>query len=621
MKKTIGIILAIAVLAMGMFLFLKIKVRPTGTEAESLVPASALVYISQREIGGDWEKLKASGFWKELTSSGWWPEWELQIEDLKGKMESKWGVSLKERDILEILGREVAIILLPGEREDLQPRGLLLTRVGMKTKVEERLAKMQDNLFGRDKLRSETYEGIEITTLETSSPGIELSYAFLGDWLVLGVGKNNSALKESVNIYRGRSRASLMNDENFQEVRSKLPEERAGLFYINMEKTLASYPEGTIEKIAKGEAPLKDLNRRMKSSLEMIKTMGMATWFDRGLKAKFCMLLNREEADENLLEMYTWKPRKSESIKYLPKGTVIYAGNNSFDVGAYWKYLRKTLKKQDPQVAEQMFRGVERLKTEWGLSLEDDILSWMGNEFAYALSEVDMEGPFPRPGYFLMLKVKDDKKARETLAKVEDILEKAGLEKGLPFPLKFGEENYAGEEIKFLQVPISLTPGYAFIDDFLVISTNTSTIRKLIDTKRGEGASLTQDANFKRVESIFGKKSNSLCYVNIEKSLDIVHGLTGWVLSMREGQLSRIKKRKAALESREFETSEEKEKELRACQRRLDTMKKQVNSLRDNLEKKVYPLLESLKVLKSSGINVVIDKKGAEETFYLAVEE
>ncbi|NOX97826.1 MAG: DUF3352 domain-containing protein [Nitrospirae bacterium] len=619
MKKVIAAVLILVVLtASGVALFLKSREGAKG--AEDFIPAEAFLYISRKGIGNDWEKFKASRFWKEVTSSEEWGKIEPQLRELQRKLESKVGFALDGGSIRELFGKEVALALLPDERPGSIPRGLLLTRVGMKTKIQERLAKMQDRLSGEDKLSSESYKEVEITNLKAFSSDIELNYAFLGDWLVVGLGKNNSALKETIDIYRRESQESLANDDNFQDVRARLPKERAGLFYLKVKEALALYPEGTAGGMAKGKSPLKELNRRTRASLEMFKSLGGATWFDKGLKAKFCLLLNRDKIDENLREIYSWKPRKPESLKYIPQGTIIYASNNSLDdIGAYWRYLRETLKEQNPQIAEQMSGGVERLKTEWGLSLEDDIFSWMGNEFAYAVSEVNMEGIFPLPGYFIMIKVRDEKKARESLDKVENILEKISVEKG--FPLKFGGEEYEKEKIRALQVPF-LQPGYAFVNDFLVIGINTSTIKKVIDAEKGKEDSLLKDANFKRVKSIFREKSNSLCYLNVEKTLDTVQSLTGWVLSMQEMQLSRIKSRRAALESRKFKTPGEREKELKAYQMQLDKKERDVNNLRKNLKERVYPLLKILKVLKSLGVNVLTDKDGGtEQTFYLAVEE
>jgi len=92
-------------------------------------------------------------------------------------------------------------------------------------------------------------------------------------------------------------------------------------------------------------------------------------------------------------------------------------------------------------------------------------------------------------------------------------------------------------------------------------------------------------------------------------------------LSLQETQLSRMKSRKAALESREFETPGEKEKALESLEKNLEMMEGRVSNLRSNLEERLYPFLKSLKGLKSLGINTLTDKEGSEQTFYLAVEE
>ncbi|MCD5391017.1 DUF3352 domain-containing protein [candidate division NPL-UPA2 bacterium] len=393
----------------------------------------------------------------------------------------------------------------------------------MKTKVASLLVKLQDKLSQSQQLAFADYRGVEIVRIKTSPDLPQLSYAFLGDWLALEVGRGNF-LEEVINLYQGQSQKSLARSENFGKISSKLPEKRAGLFYIDIERALTAYPEEKMEGILEEKLPGKRAESSFISSFEPFKAAGVVSWFDDGLRVKSYFLLNKEKADRELQEMYSHKPSELRSLSYIPKGSLVYGGF-TFDINTYWKYLQKALEKQNPESAELISKGIETLESKWELNLRSDILSWMGEEFACALSELSSGGMFPVPSYFLMIEVKDEAKAKETLTRIKENLKRIGEEKKMPF--QFAVEEYDGEKINFLQVPF-LKPGYVLFEDFLIIGTSTSAIKKTIDTRNGEEDSLSQDANFKRVQSIFTERPSSLCYLNVEKSLSLIREIADW---------------------------------------------------------------------------------------------
>ncbi|MCD5391018.1 hypothetical protein LR007_04050 [candidate division NPL-UPA2 bacterium] len=90
---------------------------------------------------------------------------------------------------------------------------------------------------------------------------------------------------------------------------------------------------------------------------------------------------------------------------------------------------------------------------------------------------------------------------------------------------------------------------------------------------------------------------------------------------MQEMQLSGIRGEKKRIEAGEFETPDEREKKLEACQKRLEEKERKVKNLKKKIEGSLCPLLESLKLLKSLGVNTTTDEEGTEQVFYLAVEE
>ena len=188
----------------------------------------------------------------------------------------------------------------------------------------------------------------------------------------------------------------------------------------------------------------------------------------------------------------------------------------------FYELWKSSLRQQDPERADVILSAVDSFEKDAGISIENDILSWMGNEVAFLISDVDLQGLFPFPKLALMVKVKDEAKAESSMKKLVDVVVKKAVPPGVteaaegeeapPSPIKTSEESYSGTTMQSLEITLpyqSLSPAYTVMDDTLIIGTSKETLKNLIDTKTGKADSITSDSSYKAVSKSFPKKSQS----------------------------------------------------------------------------------------------------------------
>ena len=75
-------------------------------------------------------------------------------------------------------------------------------------------------------------------------------------------------------------------------------------------------------------------------------------------------------------------------------------------------------------------------------------------------------------------------------------------------------------------LPFSLfAPSYAYVDRFLVIATQTESLKRIVDLATGRGQSLIQDNRFNEVRQLIGHESSGLAYVNLKAVSRLARGL------------------------------------------------------------------------------------------------
>lgn len=635
MKTKVGILIAaVAIVALalaGYFILYKpaprigIVVDAKKEAAQSLaryVPQNVVAYYSISNIEGVWTNLKNSNFWKEFTALKMWQDANINanIQKLKDDFKTNFGFELGEGTIMDLAGQELALAVLPMKPEELQPSVLFLSRVGGKTKVADTIIKLIEKSKGEEKADIETakFGSSEIVHIKPAAEGEpDLNYAILGDTLILGVGKARPALENAINIVDGKSEDSLANNEQFRDIiaNTTLGKNLLARFYMDfshMGSFLASLTA------LPGGAPLP---ANVADAFGALKTIGGTTVTDGGLYTKIQITPNREKMDAKTRAMWESRPAKPASITFVPSGTYLYSASTSLDLKAMWDLWLTNLQTQNAQQAQLIQTGIQNFEQAIGVSIEKDIISWIGNEAAFVFNEIS-KGIIPIPKMAILVKVKDKTSAERFLNKLVEAVNKqtealgatppaAPVAEATPeeaaaptapapspaaalagFKLRIAQETFKGEQLNVLDIPLlgrGLAPGYAFVDDFLVLTSSMEILQQMIETYRGERPSLERDDDFVKAAAMMERKTNQLVYVNTSKMLDAGVEICNWIVSFQALQPTPVEG--AVAPPQQF------------------------------IQESLIPLLKCLKAIKVLGINTLYTSQGIEQTFYASLED
>jgi hypothetical protein len=100
---------------------------------------------------------------------------------------------------------------------------------------------------------------------------------------------------------------------------------------------------------------------------------------------------------------------------------------------------------------------------------------------------------------------------------------------------------HLGNDMRF--VPFSaLTPCYAFVDDFLVITTGVENLKQVVDLSEDGGECLLKDRRFIEMRRLFGERINGVVFLDLKTTTQLSRGVTlvgplgGEVLTQSEGK-------------------------------------------------------------------------------------
>ena len=618
MKNKVGLIvgaIAVAALAVAGYLFiskpgmgpkLSYQIDAKKEAAQSLaryVPKNVVAFYSLNNVEKVWTELRGSDFWKEFSNLKIWQDANVQttMQNFQTEFKKSLGFELGEGTIMDLIGKELVIAVLPMEAESQQPNILFLSEVGGKTKVAEQIFKM---------IETSRSEGAEATPVKTERVNFgsaeivhvipntpedpDVYYTLLDNSMIVGLGNTRAALENAINVHDEKSEDSLAKNEAFQNLISKttLGENTIGRFYMDFGQV-----GSLIEALSAipGTGPLAP---NVTNAFASLKTLGGTTVLDKGLMTRIEVTPNKEKMDSQTRSMWETQPAKPESLALVPSGTYLYSTSCSLDVSGMWDLWLNNLSTQNAQQAQLIQDGIRSFEQSMGVEIKKDILSWIGNEAAYVFNEVSTGGLFPIPKMAILVKVTDKGAAQKFLDKLVDGINKQTAAVGeeqegetasaLPgitgFQLQMAEENYKGSSLNLLELPFlgkSLAPGYAFVGDFLVISSNAEALKKMIDTYKGDNPSLEKDENFQNAAKVIERKTNQIVYVNMSKMMDAGVEISNWIATFQALQ---------------------------------PTEEGQANQA--FIQESLIPLLKSLKAISTIGVNTVYTSDGIEQTFF-----
>lgn len=580
----------------------------------NVVPEDALIFLSAQDIRATWSELEGSNFWNQISTLEIWQTANVagNLDILKEQFRANMGIDLSEENLLGLFGQDVGLVLVGGAAGALNPSLLIVAKLDPAAKMEDKINDMLDKFKDTLTITKNPYSGVNVTrVLNPAVPGPQFNYAFLSNLFVMGIGIDDTAVKKVIDLGTGSGGKALGNNAQYKEAMElvRIKGELRGIVYVNIGQIVNLIKAFPIPTEVGGVPFTEGIER----TLGAIKAIAGAVSFQRernkleGIYVKLFFLKNDAITDPDILAAWDVKPAESKSLRFIPENSLLFSVSNSLDLGRLWELWQTNIRQQTPEQGETILSAIDTFEADSGISIQEDIISWIGEEIGFVVSDVDLGGLFPFPKIAIIINVKDEGKAGDSLGKLLNVLVERSMPPGVEgdeevveSPITLGEETYAGEMIKYLEIKLpyqGLMPAYAILEDFLVIGSSRETVKSFIDVRRGDSKSITSDPIYRKTTADFARKVNQLGFINIARALEITIDITNWANTLRQ--------------TAEAAAGTEEGAEAGGVA---------ATGLPDPT-KTIIPFLQSLKSIHSVGVAAVNEKKGVDETVYIRIED
>ncbi len=360
--------------------------------------------------------------------------------------------------------------------------------------------------------KDESYNGSQIYKVNLGS-GQEFFVALIGKEAV--VTTNKDVTKLVIDAYKDNTK-SLSADPQYQAALSKIPTARIATFYASTAR-LGAMISTVIDEASKSGGTMGTSLNSMKGIYDQLKNINGAALIAMSAQPNGIQIDTASSLADNTLGLDYLAPLMSDRalVKMLPADTWGFAAAADLKglINAYLSSIDKM-----PSYYQSLGMGNmsaakirQMFKDSTGLDLDEDILSWMGGEFAVYVQS----GPStdtPEQGGFV-LNVKDSKdKAQASIKKINDTLAAKGLLTG---STKLTEVQVAGNTVYKLGSEYNGSFSglyYGIVGDNFYIASTQATIEALASGKGG----VADNANYKGALTNAISNNNGVLYVNFQ---------------------------------------------------------------------------------------------------------
>lgn len=554
--RNIKLILAFSLIAItagaGVIFYSQVSKPARVENLTDLVPSEALICASGRDIDKIWQKIKVTEFYSKIINSPFFKD-NPNIGALKDKTKQNW---FSEDEILAALGKEVVLGAFFRSLVSKDPEFdvILLSRLSQASKAKELIIRPLLRLKENKSVSSQKYKGYRITTIKQAESKEGLSYLIFKDTLIMS--NSPDLIKQAVNLAKNDYKDSISQNGEFKRNREKLSDDYAGWLYLDIEK-------------------FKQLTKNLENiNYPEFNPMALSSYFLEikfleGLAVKGWSYLDAEKTEDASFKVIldSLSDTKLDAISFVPLNTAVFSGGNLGDMKLILPYIKEQLnnpffKKGNGEEIKDSREFFTTLNTLLGFDLENDLLQYLGKEYAFGLSEFKeadiplavSEGkvkPFSLslPEFFGCIQALDKDKVNSVMQIIwqkmsdginarmkpplsgqDNPLSKsdAVAEQAVVLPVSLETNNYSGVDIHTLKfqpavlLPLGIgqdifSPAYCFFGDYLVIASNENLSKKIINTYQKKNLSLNDSVKFSEITRKLQPKFNNLFYVNMEE--------------------------------------------------------------------------------------------------------
>lgn len=490
---TVGLALAVYILYSIVYLFVS---PDRNIQQIYLIPEDAAFIIQSSAPIEDWEKFSGSETWQCLKKANSFEEVTASVEKLDSVVKSnKVLLSLVgERDMLISLHKTRATnwdFLLVLDMQKASKMDLL------KDQVETVL------VMSGFTVTSRMHSGINILEMRDPDTRDIFYIAFVDNHLV---GSYTSALVESAINSRNKPKIGL--DQSFIETEKLVSGKglvRVFINYARIPQFMSIYLGTRNEYVDLFSNSMNFAGLYLNANKDRMEVKGYT--------------LRKDSADPYVTALLNSGKHKMKAHEILSGRTALYTNIGFYNPVTFVKELENALSVHDKQLYDSYQSSRKKIEGLFGISLEDNFLSWMSGEFAITQSEPGLLGHDPE--LILAVRAKSIKDARKNMEFIEKKIKRRT-------PVKVKTVNYKDFEINYVEMKGFFRlffgklfdkfekPYYTYVDDYVVFSNKASSLLSFVEDYEQKNL-LKNNQGFKDALSYMKSSSTIFLYTDMHK--------------------------------------------------------------------------------------------------------
>lgn len=461
-----------------------------------LVPEDAAFIIQSSAPVKDWEKFSESETWQCLKKAKSFEEITKNVETLDSIVKSN-------KVLLSLVGKRDMLISIHKTRRTEWDFLIILDmqKVSkmdlLKDQIETVLAMSGSMVTNR------MYNGINILEVRDPDTRDILYSAFVDNHFVVSY---TSRLVESAIDSRDKPKIGL--DPAFMEAERLVVGKgllRVFVNYAHLPQFMAIYLGGGNDYLDMFSRSMDYAGLYFNTDDERMEMKGYT--------------LRKDTADPYITALLNSGKHKMKAHEILSARTALYTNIGVKDPVSFMKELENAYSVHDKQLYDTYISSRRKIESLFGISLEENFLSWMDGEFAIAQSEPGLLGHDPE--LILAVRARNIKDARTNMEFIEKKIKRRT-------PIKVKTVNYKDFEINYVEMNGFFRlffgglfdkfekPYYTYVDDYVVFSNKASSLLSFVEDYEQKNL-LKNTSGFKNALSYLNSSSTIFLYADVQK--------------------------------------------------------------------------------------------------------
>ncbi len=363
------------------------------------------------------------------------------------------------------------------------------------------------------KIATHQHNGVEVTTLDMKD----------GDGLAVALYKKSLVITYDANEINGvldglakGAAKSLAETAMYKDAKAK------GRF--NGALTAVYCNVASVLELALKDAGDKDKKILTDLGITQITHAGYAAHIVGGGFAE-SISITAKDTNKGIFSLFPTKPTKMTSMKFVPKNALYYSVMN-LDAAGTWDAFFDLMRVMNPKQGEKMLKDLAQAEQEVGVSIQRDLLTHLGEEWAVFVAPAG--GWRLIPQVVAAVEIKDPVKLQKSIQRVLEHIENQAPDRRPKDQFNVEKMTYAGHDIYYLKTfddrdDTPITPAYTVHGDHLLVALLPQTLKEVIDGQKAGFPKLAESKTFQKAMANLSKNTTGFEYLDMEAAVGLVY--------------------------------------------------------------------------------------------------